>query len=816
MKFNQLCSYLQYLYTSGDFSKVDADNSSQFSHQPTVIARAWQGLVERKQTGVILADEVGLGKTFEALGVMYFYLLDLLSREKREDLRVLIVLPPKLITKWENEIERFAEQIQGIENIFTAKERAAGKSILHYLSDAREVSVKSRSNFLLAGDRPLRLNSHGVFLIRTTTLTDLMGYSKKGAPASAKNSFNKLPWDIILIDEAHNYARGETGQGNQRSKTIQTLSKNIKNGKIVLCTATPFQLDTIELVNLINLVEPNIKLTNAISKAIEKYNEQIIFLRNALVHDKTSLEITVLRKELMDRKSKLENLLRPYLLRSQRPENDGREQRKFIPHSIEPGADFSWLYWTVREWARKLSTSGEKHIQTFLPTTLQITLSSAGALHDHLENFRRNHGPVKQADVVRKSLLRTVSNKGFVHPKHEALNVFINNRIDEASKNFDGKLEQLAAYKSVIFVSHKSTIQELTKKKDGVLDQVEKLSDALQIRNMQILDQKKFKLKEFRKEVRAAVGVCIKKILQEYNFTVADKPDIWETPYQAQVDSEYVHLRRIQRGIADDLSEILASNLVNTASISQVLRQNLYRKLQEPLSEYELLSYLVATPTNNNGAWKVTLAKVVGDKIDQRLKKPLQTIKKLYYGSDYLPDQPREKLRLRLSQLAYSFSPRKPIEALYGEVDFATRQQIIDSFNNDLYPLILICSSVAEEGIDLQKRCNTVVHYDLEWNPAKVEQREGRVDRLGRTSKDQVQIRTFKLSKTYDERILARCENRKIWMDLYLCKTWQEEGRKLEEETILKAPEQALLNNPDWLVNYRLDLRPAQLPSIER
>jgi len=88
MKFNQLCSYLQYLYKSGDLSKVDADNSSQFSHQPTVIARAWQGLVERKQTGVVLADEVGLGKTFEALGVMYFYLLDLLSREKREDLRV--------------------------------------------------------------------------------------------------------------------------------------------------------------------------------------------------------------------------------------------------------------------------------------------------------------------------------------------------------------------------------------------------------------------------------------------------------------------------------------------------------------------------------------------------------------------------------------------------------------------------------------------------------------------------------------------------------------------------------------------------------
>src|SRR5687768_15221087 len=99
MKFNQLCSYLQHLYEYGDLPNADVGNPSQFSHQPAVIARAWQGLVERKQTGVVLADEVGLGKTFEALGVMYFYLLDFLSREKQDNFRALIVLPPKLITK---------------------------------------------------------------------------------------------------------------------------------------------------------------------------------------------------------------------------------------------------------------------------------------------------------------------------------------------------------------------------------------------------------------------------------------------------------------------------------------------------------------------------------------------------------------------------------------------------------------------------------------------------------------------------------------------------------------------------------------------
>jgi ERCC4-related helicase len=43
----------------------------------------------------------------------------------------------------------------------------------------------------------------------------------------------------------------------------------------------------------------------------------------------------------------------------------------------------------------------------------------------------------------------------------------------------------------------------------------------------------------------------------------------------------------------------------------------------------------------------------------------------------------------------------------------------------------VLVSPVGEEGIDLQEQCRYIVHYDLEWNPARMEQREGRVDRMG-------------------------------------------------------------------------------------
>jgi len=44
---------------------------------------------------------------------------------------------------------------------------------------------------------------------------------------------------------------------------------------------------------------------------------------------------------------------------------------------------------------------------------------------------------------------------------------------------------------------------------------------------------------------------------------------------------------------------------------------------------------------------------------------------------------------------------------------------------------VLVCTDCLSEGIDLQQHFDTVVHYDMAWNPTRHEQREGRVDRYG-------------------------------------------------------------------------------------
>jgi superfamily II DNA or RNA helicase len=48
---------------------------------------------------------------------------------------------------------------------------------------------------------------------------------------------------------------------------------------------------------------------------------------------------------------------------------------------------------------------------------------------------------------------------------------------------------------------------------------------------------------------------------------------------------------------------------------------------------------------------------------------------------------------------------------------------------------VLVATDCLSEGINLQDHFDAVVHYDLSWNPTRHEQREGRVDRFGQTSK---------------------------------------------------------------------------------
>lgn len=71
------------------------------------------------------------------------------------------------------------------------------------------------------------------------------------------------------------------------------------------------------------------------------------------------------------------------------------------------------------------------------------------------------------------------------------------------------------------------------------------------------------------------------------------------------------------------------------------------------------------------------------------------------------------------------------VRRVYGKTRDETRERIMLTFNTPFYPEILISSSVMAEGVDLHLNCRHVIHHDLDWNPSALEQRTGRIDRLG-------------------------------------------------------------------------------------
>jgi SNF2 family DNA or RNA helicase len=89
------------------------------------------------------------------------------------------------------------------------------------------------------------------------------------------------------------------------------------------------------------------------------------------------------------------------------------------------------------------------------------------------------------------------------------------------------------------------------------------------------------------------------------------------------------------------------------------------------------------------------------------------------------------------------------VEIFNGSMNLQERQEAVQSFKNNTQ--ILIATSAGGEGQNFQF-CNNIVNYDLPWNPMKVEQRVGRVHRIGQL-KD-VNIFNLAYKKTIDAYIL--------------------------------------------------------------
>ena len=113
------------------------------------------------------------------------------------------------------------------------------------------------------------------------------------------------------------------------------------------------------------------------------------------------------------------------------------------------------------------------------------------------------------------------------------------------------------------------------------------------------------------------------------------------------------------------------------------------------------------------------------DKLKESIKKVKETDSK---AKILLFTEYRDTLEYLMNELSKDY----PVDKIDGTMSIVARSETLTNFSEDDGPEILLCTDAAGEGIDMQF-CNIEFNYDLPWNPNKLEQRMGRIHRIGQT-----------------------------------------------------------------------------------
>jgi len=184
-------------------------SAARVETKPHQIDAALFGLHTPLSKGVILADEVGLGKTIEAS-------LIIAQHWAERHRRVLLIVPASLRKQWQQELrEKFSLPSEILE---ARTYREAIKSGSPRPFDRRDAIILTSYEFA----------------------------------AGRAEDIRSIPWDLIVFDEAHRLRNVYKSSGSVRAKTLRdTLKDRFK----LLLTATPLQNSLMELYGLVSMID---------------------------------------------------------------------------------------------------------------------------------------------------------------------------------------------------------------------------------------------------------------------------------------------------------------------------------------------------------------------------------------------------------------------------------------------------------------------------------------------------------------------------------------------------------------------------------
>lgn len=92
----------------------------------------------------------------------------------------------------------------------------------------------------------------------------------------------------------------------------------------------------------------------------------------------------------------------------------------------------------------------------------------------------------------------------------------------------------------------------------------------------------------------------------------------------------------------------------------------------------------------------------------------------------------KDTLNYLVKRIGDMLGNENAVRTIYGGTNRDERRKVQEEFRNDPEVVVLVATDAAGEGVNLQN-ANLMVNYDLPWNPNRLEQRFGRIHRIGQT-----------------------------------------------------------------------------------
>ena len=581
--------------------------------------------------GCILADSVGLGKTFTALAVIKYY--------ENRNKSVLVLCPKKLAENWNTYKDNYV-------------------------------------NNPIAADR---LNYDVLFH------TDL---SRSGGTSNGLD-LNRLNWgnyDLVVIDESHNFRNGAGTHANtQENRYIRLMDKVIRAGvrtKVLMLSATPVNNRFTDLKNQLAIAyEGNPELIN----------------------------------ETLDTKKPIDEIFR-------------QAQKSFNAWSkLDPDAR------TTDALLRTLDFD-------FFELLDSVTIARS---RRHIEKYYDTAAIGQFPERLKPISLR---------PSMTDLSSAINyNQIFELLTQLSLCIYTPSNY---IFPSKITKYIDLTHNKGNMLTQQGREQGIRRLMSINLLKRLESSVYSF--------NLTLTRILDLINGTIKAINDFEK---YGQVDIDMVEASENDFDIEDGSTDYFTVGKKVQIDLADMDYQTWRRELQEDAENLELLTLMVADITPEHDLKLRNLLHLLDEKVRNPINEGNKKVLIFSAFSDtaeYLYDQmagyAKEKYGLDTAVITGSIDGRTTIKGLKATLNnVLTCFSPISKGRDVLMPGstkeidILIATDCISEGQNLQD-CDYLVNYDIHWNPVRIIQRFGRIDRIG-SKNNVIQLVNFWPDMTLDEYI---------------------------------------------------------------